>query len=59
MEEPNKITIENHGQKFTAEFNHFDTTVEEVLDAFIGLMVAAGYYLDSIEEYIKERANEE
>jgi hypothetical protein len=58
MGKPNKISIENHGSKFTVEFDHFDTTVEEILDSFIGLMLAAGYHPNSIEEYLKERTNE-
>lgn len=40
--ENTKLTLESHGRKFSAEMN-WDCDCEGLLDAFLGLSVAATY----------------
>ena len=57
IEKPTKITIKNHGKKFTATLP-WDANVEDCIDAFIGLMVTSGYNIKSIENNIIEKGQE-
>jgi len=53
-----QITIkDNFGYNHTSEVSP-EATVDEMMDAFIGLLVTSGYHLSSIEDNIAERADE-
>lgn len=54
---PTILTISNHGRKFTAEL-HWDSSLDDCFEAFLGLMVTAGYSLDGLKEHIADKADE-
>ena len=53
----NIVSIANDTTKVTISL-HGDSTVEEMLDAWISAMVGVGYQMGSIENVIIDRANE-
>jgi|688.fasta_scaffold685610_3 hypothetical protein len=55
--EPSIISISSHGDKFTAEIA-WDASVDDMFNAFRGLMICAGYHPGSIENYTIELAEE-
>lgn len=48
---PFRITIESHGNKYTAELP-WDATMEAIAEALRGLLVAATWDITQVEEYI-------
>ena len=46
------ITISNYGRKFSAELP-CDSSIGEVCDALKGLLKAAGYADETVNDYIK------
>lgn len=53
----NIVSIANDTTKVTISL-HGDSTVQEMLDAWISAMVGVGYQMGSIENVIIDRANE-
>ena len=56
-EQKTKISITHHGDKFKAELA-WDANLENVFDAFMGLLNAAGFHPDSIKDMIVELGEE-
>lgn len=52
MEQKTKVTFEHFGTKFSVEFKDNEVDMYELLDAFKGLMIAAGYQNESWEKMI-------
>jgi len=53
-----KITIENYDKKVSWEVPYNDTNLEDMFDAFIGLLTTITYNYDGIIEFMKEYAEE-
>jgi len=51
-EKPTKITIESHGRTFSAELP-WDVGITELTLALKGLLIAADWSIELIDEYIK------
>lgn len=49
--EPIRITIEQHGMKYTAEMS-CEANIEDVVTAIRGLLVAASWNIEMVNEYI-------
>ena len=57
---PKPITLsitDSQGRKFTAEL-HFDSNIEDIMNAVEALVIGAGYSTDWLKEYIIERAEQ-
>ena len=52
-----QITISAHGRTFSAEMTD-ESTVEDTLRVFIGLMIASGYHRGAIADVLKDLAME-
>ena len=48
-----KISLEHYGIKFSAEMNG-DSNYNEIMEAFDGLMIAAGYSRNWLLEFCKQ-----
>jgi hypothetical protein len=53
-----KIEIKHYGTIYTVETQHDELGIDEVLDIFTGLLIQIGYQQQSINEAIKELADE-
>ena len=53
-----KIKIKHYGFTYTVETPNDDLEAVEVLDIITGLLIQLGYQQESINEAIKELANE-
>ena len=51
-----KITLEQHGDKFTIETEGDGQTAIEVLDYVCQLMMCAGYHYESVKQAVFEKA---
>ena len=51
-----KITLQDEDKTYTAKFDYIDVTVTELFDAFIGLMIANTFHMNSIEDVILDKA---
>lgn len=49
--EPTRIIIEAHGRKYMAELA-WDADLEDITDALRGLLVASGWSMEIVLEYI-------
>ena len=56
-EKPTIISIESHGKKFTAELP-WDVNMSDLMDALKGLLLASGWPIDIINEYVKSDLDE-
>lgn len=57
---PKPITIsitDSHGRRFTAEL-HYDSNIEDIMNAIEALVIGAGYSTDWLKDYILECAEE-
>ena len=48
-----RITLEHYGEKISIEVEHDDLTAREVTSKFRGLLLAAGFHVNHIDENIK------
>ena len=55
---PTILTLQQYGTKVTIELDHSDTDIRELFDAFKSALIGQGYLMDTIEEYIKDTADE-
>jgi hypothetical protein len=53
-----KIEIKHYGNTYTVETENDDLIAEEVLDIITGLLIQMGYRQESINEALKELADE-
>lgn len=53
-----KIEIQHCGFTFTVETPNDDLTTDEMFDIFTGLLIQLGYQNESINEAIKDLAND-
>ena len=53
-----KIEIKHYGTIYTVETQNDDLTTDEIFDIFTGLLIQIGYQQASINEAIKELADE-
>ena len=53
-----KLTIETQFETKTIEFKNSDVSLEQLFDAFKGLLVASTWREKAINDYIIELANE-
>ena len=53
-----KLTIETKFETKTIEFKNSDVSLEQLFDAFKGLLVASGWSEQTINEFIIELAEE-
>ena len=53
-----KIEIKHYGATNTVETQNDDLTTDEIFDIFTGLLIQIGYQQASINEAIKELADE-
>lgn len=53
MTKPFKIRIESHGNTHESTLS-WDTNCEEALSAFVGLLVTAGFHINSIEDTMRQ-----
>jgi len=51
-----KITIQSDRQEVATTFDYVDVTCTELMESFIGMLVAKGFQLGSIEDFITEYA---
>ena len=53
-----RIEIKHYGTIYTVETPNDDLTTDEMFDIFTGLLIQLGYQQESINEAIKELADE-
>ncbi len=53
-----KIEIKHYGNTYTVETENDDFTTDEMFDIFTGLLIQLGYQQQSINEAIKELADD-
>ena len=56
-QKPTKITLEAHGHKHSSELN-WDAGLDDILDAFYGLCIAATFHPETILSYMQEWLDE-
>lgn len=54
---PTKITLESHDKKHSSELN-WDAGLDDILDAFYGLCIAATFHPESILNVMKDWVEE-
>jgi hypothetical protein len=54
MEQKTKITIEHYGTTFSVEFPNGDVTINQMLEAFKGLLISDGFQYASWEAAIMD-----
>lgn len=54
---PTKITLESHNKKHSSELN-WDAGLDDILDAFYGLCIAATFHPESILNVMKDWVEE-
>jgi len=52
------LRIEKQYEMFTSEFHNVDVSLDQVFDAFKGMLVASGWMPITIDQHIIELANE-
>ena len=52
------IRIEKQYEMFTSEFHNIDVSLDQIFDAFKGMLVASGWMPITIDQHIIELANE-
>ncbi len=53
-----KIQIQHYGNTYSVQTENDDFTTDEMFDIFTGLLIQLGYQQESINEAIKELADE-
>jgi hypothetical protein len=53
-----KLKIEKQHEIFTTEFINFDVDLDQLFDAFKGMLIASGWHPMTIDQHIIELANE-
>lgn len=51
-----KISITSEKQEVSTTFDYLDVTCTELMESFIGMLIAKGFQLGSIEDFIIEYA---
>lgn len=51
-----KISITSEKQEVATTFDYLDVTCTELMESFIGMLIAKGFQLGSIEDFIMEYA---
>lgn len=54
-----RIEIKTYGKKFIVETENDDLETDEMFDIFTGLLIQLGYHQESINEAIKDLADEQ
>lgn len=54
---PVRITIESHGNKFSAELS-WDSSLDDIFPALLGLFVSSGYSQEGVLDYIVNWADD-
>ena len=49
-----KLTIETDGDVYTAEFNNIDVSIEQILTALTGHLIALGFSWETIVEQMRD-----
>lgn len=49
-----KITLEAEWETYTTEFKNVDVTMEQVINAFKGMLLSYGFSIETINEYFKQ-----
>jgi hypothetical protein len=52
------LRIEKQYEMFTSEFHNVDVSLDQLFDAFKGMLVASGWMPITIDQHIIELANE-
>jgi hypothetical protein len=52
-----KLKLETHTEIFTTEFLNSDVDLEQIFDAFKGMLVANGWHSSTIDRHIIEMAS--
>jgi hypothetical protein len=52
------LRIEKQYEMFTSEFHNVDVSLDQIFDAFKGMLVASGWMPITIDQHIIELANE-
>jgi hypothetical protein len=52
------LRIEKQYEMFTSEFHNIDVSLDQLFDAFKGMLVASGWMPITIDQHIIELANE-
>jgi hypothetical protein len=52
------LRIEKQYEMFTSEFHNVDVSLDQLFDAFKGMLVASGWMPMTIDQHIIELANE-
>jgi hypothetical protein len=52
------LKIEKQHEMFTSEFHNIDVSLDQLFDAFKGMLVASGWMPITIDQHIIELANE-
>jgi len=58
FKKPTIITAQQYGTKVSVEFEHSDTELDELMDAFQTLIIGLGYHDSSWKSWIVDRAAE-
>ena len=58
MNKPSKFTAEQYGTKVSVEIDHSDMDLDEVMDVFETLIIGMGYHVDSLKNWIIDKADE-
>lgn len=53
-----KFKIEKKYETFTTEFHNVDVSLDQIFDAFKGMLIASGWMPITIDQHIIELANE-
>ena len=51
-----KMSLEQWGKKTTVEFDHFDCSLDDIFDAFTGMLITISWLPCTIEDHILEMA---
>lgn len=49
-----RLSLEQYGRKVEVSLNHEDTTIDELMDSFRGLLVTQGYHPESFDRWCLE-----
>lgn len=49
-----KITLETKYETYTTEFSNIDVSIEQIIDAFKGMLLSYGFSIETINEFFKQ-----
>jgi len=55
--ETTKISVLSYGKTASVEFNHSDTTIDEMMESYIDILVTIGWAKETVNDWIVEYAN--